>query len=91
MTSFAMVVASAPGYSALTVTIGGVIGGYCSMGRNIMDAAPVTTRIIDSTEANIGLFIKNLLNIVVYLGYSYFVMTGFTFMPVLIEVRASIR
>ena len=60
----AIVVALAPGYCASTTTVGGVIVGYCSTGRDFSETSPATTISIDRTVANIGRFMKNLDNIV---------------------------
>lgn len=59
-TALFTVVASAPSYWAVTSTTGGVISGYCSIERLVMDMMPSNTIIADSDMANIGLFMKML-------------------------------
>jgi hypothetical protein len=49
------------------VTVGGAICGYCAMGNLKAAAKPASTIIMDSTEAKIGLVIKNLV-----MALSYF-------------------
>lgn len=64
-TILAMVDALAPGYTALTTTVGGVIDGYCSMGRPRNVTHPAITISIDKTVANIGRLMKKVLIIMV--------------------------
>jgi hypothetical protein len=52
--------ALAPGYVAVTKTVGGAICGYCATGNFIAAAKPAKTIMMDSTLAKIGLVIKNL-------------------------------
>src|SRR5437764_15402468 len=51
--------ALAPGYEAETSTVGGVISGYCAMGKVQPAMLPASTMTIDSTEAKIGRLMKN--------------------------------
>ncbi len=53
-TACATVAASAPGKLADTVTVGGAIGGYCSMGSPTRAARPASVTTIDRTLAKIG-------------------------------------
>ena len=62
-TIWAMVVAFAPGYCASTTTVGGVIVGYCSTGRDLSETTPATTINMDRTVANIGRLMKKRDNI----------------------------
>ena len=57
-TVFINVSTFAPGYVAVTITVGGVILGYCSIGNCIAAANPARTMKIDNTDANIGRSIK---------------------------------
>src|ERR1700737_2155193 len=54
------VLASAPGYVAVTRISGGTISGYCDVGSVSIDTAPTITVRIAMTMATIGLRIKNL-------------------------------
>src|SRR5882757_1616183 len=56
--------ALAPGYWAVTCTVGGVISGYCSIGRRHSEMAPMRIVITAITFAKIGRSMKNLENIV---------------------------
>src|SRR5262245_30588900 len=51
--------ALAPGYTANTSTVGGVISGYCATGKLKTARSPARVTIMDSTEAKIGRSIKN--------------------------------
>jgi len=62
----------------MTLTVGGVMSGYCATGSDFMVSRPANTISIASTVANIGRSIKNFENI----GPTfYFVMTVFTGIP----------
>lgn len=50
--------AFAPGYDAVTSTVGGVISGYCAMGSEGIATRPAMVMRIESTEAKIGLSMK---------------------------------
>src|SRR5947209_5256310 len=50
--------ALAPGYSAVTCTVGGVTSGYCATGSASSATPPAITNTIDSTEAKIGRSMK---------------------------------
>src|SRR5436190_1531383 len=50
--------ALAPGYWIVTATAGGVIGGYCAMGRANSAIRPVRVMKMDSTAAKIGRSMK---------------------------------
>src|SRR5438046_7179855 len=50
--------AEAPGYTAVTVTTGGAISGYCAIGRVRIAASPASTMKTDTTVAKIGLSMK---------------------------------
>src|SRR6266436_1744531 len=50
--------ALAPGYWIVTATAGGVIGGYCAMGRANSAISPVRVMKMDSTAAKIGRSMK---------------------------------
>ena len=85
----ATVCASAPGYIADTITVGGVMSGYCATGRLLYVSAPASTIATAMTIANIGRSIKNFENMM-YIIYmlmkegrktDYFVSTGVTVMP----------
>src|SRR5436190_3927997 len=54
------VTALAPGYRAVTCTVGGVTLGYCSTGNVRQATIPARTRTIDRTEAKIGRSMKKL-------------------------------
>ena len=56
----ATVSALAPGYTADTCTVGGVISGNCATGNDSSATTPANTISKASTVAKIGLFIKNL-------------------------------
>ena len=58
-TVFIMVSALAPGNVAVTMMVGGVILGYCSIGNCREAANPARTIMIDKTDAKIGRVIKN--------------------------------
>ena len=58
----AMVSALAPGYTAVTCTVGGVIEGYWSMGSTKSEAPPATISNSESTVANMGRSMKNFEN-----------------------------
>src|SRR5258706_1229609 len=55
--------AEAPGYTALTVTTGGAISGYCAIGRWRIAERPASTRNTEITAAKIGRSIKKRENI----------------------------
>src|SRR5258705_13545501 len=55
--------ADAPGYTALTVTTGGAISGYCEIGRLRIAERPASTRNTEITAAKIGRSIKKRENI----------------------------
>ena len=55
--------ALAPGYVAETWTVGGVISGYCAIGRPLRVTTPAITITIETTVAKIGLSMKNFENI----------------------------
>lgn len=88
-TERATVEADAPGYMALTTTVGGVISGNCATGRVCMVSNPASTIKTASTVAKIGLFIKNLENMTAYIILALvifyftpaFEVTGFTLIP----------
>src|SRR5947207_15806259 len=50
--------ALAPGYTAETSTVGGVISGYCAIGSPNSATLPASVTMIDSTEAKIGRLMK---------------------------------
>src|SRR5258705_7061740 len=50
--------AEAPGYTALTVTTGGAISGYCAIGRLRIADRPASTRNTEITAAKIGRSMK---------------------------------
>src|ERR1700750_3208043 len=52
------VCALAPGYLAVTDTVGGTTLGYCDTGRRNSDTAPINTRTIASTLARTGCLMK---------------------------------
>ena len=60
---FAIVSASAPGYEAVTTTVGGVRFGNCDIGRLLIAVNPKIIIIMAITAERTGLFIKNLLYI----------------------------
>src|SRR4029077_4735260 len=70
--------ADAPGYTALTVTTGGAISGYCAMGRLRIADRPASARSPESTAAKIGRSMKKRENMdLVYpSGYAYFCVGG---------------
>ncbi len=55
--------AEAPGYTAVTLTTGGAISGYCAIGSTRIEASPASTMKIDSTAAKIGRSMKKRENI----------------------------
>ena len=55
--------AFAPGYTVVTCTVGGVILGYCSIGRLYIATTPRITVMIAMTLAKTGRSMKNLDNI----------------------------
>src|SRR5258708_37074124 len=56
----AMTLGLAPGYVALTTTVGGTTSGYSLMGSNGTEIRPATRMTIDNTAAKIGRSMKNL-------------------------------
>src|SRR3954463_2075750 len=60
--------ALAPGNVAVTCTVGGLICGYCEIGRPWKARAPASTITIDSTAAKIGRSMKNTENMASALG-----------------------
>src|SRR3954468_24606963 len=60
--------ALAPGNVAVTCTVGGLICGYCEIGRPWKARAPASTITIDSTAAKIGRSMKKTENMVSALG-----------------------
>src|SRR6187401_3065721 len=50
----ATVCAFAPGYDAVTLTVGGTMSGYCEMGSDVSAIAPTIVMTMDSTDAKIG-------------------------------------
>jgi hypothetical protein len=54
--------AFAPGYEALTSTVGGAISGYCAIGRVNSAMPPARVMMIDNTEAKIGRLMKKFEN-----------------------------
>src|SRR5258708_30898968 len=50
--------ADAPGYTAVTLTTGGAISGYCAIGSVRIAARPASTRNSDITAAKIGRSMK---------------------------------
>src|SRR5262249_4684315 len=52
--------ALAPGYRAVTSTVGGVTSGYCATGRVNTATPPASTKMTEMTVAKIGRSIKNL-------------------------------
>src|SRR3954470_21702398 len=60
--------ALAPGNVAVTCTVGGLICGYCEIGRPWKARAPASTMTIDSTAAKIGRSMKKTENMVSALG-----------------------
>src|SRR6266849_5504422 len=58
-TTLLTVVADAPGKVVLTCTVGGAIGGYCSMGSCVMDSPPANMMMSAMTIAKIGRLMKN--------------------------------
>jgi hypothetical protein len=59
-TVLATVSALAPGYLAVTVTVGGTMFGYCAIGRLNRATTPAKTVTIAITDAKIGRSMKNL-------------------------------
>src|SRR5579859_4368251 len=55
--------ALAPTYVVCTVTVGGLMLGYCSRGRPAYDSAPTSTINSDIDIAKIGRWMKNWLSI----------------------------
>ena len=53
------------GYEALTITVGGVMSGYCAIGRLLKVNAPASTIATAMTIAKIGRSMKNRENIFV--------------------------
>jgi len=53
-TLFATTSALAPGYVAETVMVGGVMSGYCAIGRFTIATAPASVMTIEITAAKIG-------------------------------------
>ena len=47
--------ALAPGYEAVTCTLGGAISGNCVTGNVTRDSKPRSTNMMDTTDANTGL------------------------------------
>src|SRR5258705_6531087 len=70
--------ADAPGYTALTVTTGGAISGYCAIGRLRIADRPASTRNTEITAAKIGRSMKKRENmgLVSPSGYGYFCAGG---------------
>src|SRR5258705_9947421 len=56
----AMTLGLAPGYVALTTTVGGTTSGYSLTGSNGIEIRPATRMTIDNTAAKIGRSMKNL-------------------------------
>src|SRR3954465_13777356 len=54
----ATVLALAPGYVAVTCTVGGATSGYCAIGSCTSATPPTIRMTIDSTEAKIGRSMK---------------------------------
>ena len=52
--------ALAPGYRAVTETVGGTTSGYCDTGKANRDAMPITTISMAMTFARTGRSMKNL-------------------------------
>src|SRR3954447_4985997 len=59
-TAWVTVLASAPGYVAVTRISGGTMLGYCEIGSVSIDTAPMMTVRIAMTMATMGLRMKNL-------------------------------
>src|SRR4051812_13949512 len=59
----ATVRALAPGYTAVTSIVGGVISGYWATGSEVTDTPPASTSRMDRTEAKIGRSMKKRVNI----------------------------
>src|SRR5215212_5837685 len=57
-TVWAMTSAEAPGYVAVTLTVGGAISGYSETGRPNWAMPPTIRMMIDRTEAKIGRSMK---------------------------------
>ena len=62
----AIVCASAPGYLAVTTTVGGVRFGSCEIGRLLIAANPSSMMMIPMTIERTGRLMKYLLNIVIF-------------------------
>src|SRR5687768_13424767 len=58
--------AFAPGYTAVTSTVGGATSGYCESGSCERETAPIMTMTSERTVAKIGRSTKKRVNIVVY-------------------------
>ena len=58
-TALLTVSASAPSYVAETSTTGGVMSGYCSIGRFRIEISPTSTMTMASDRAKIGRETKN--------------------------------
>src|ERR1700676_3010870 len=54
--------AFAPGYWQVTWIVGGVISGYWEIGRLIKDISPISTMMIEITQANTGRSMKKRAN-----------------------------
>src|SRR5207248_4346269 len=54
--------ALAPGYTAVTRTVGGVICGYCAIGSSAAAMSPINTMTIEMTQARTGRSMKNRAN-----------------------------
>src|SRR3954468_18344277 len=54
----ATVLALAPGYVAVTWTVGGATSGYCAIGSCVSETTPTIRMTIDSTAAKIGRSMK---------------------------------
>src|SRR5215467_9923419 len=57
-TVFSITSADAPGYTAVTVTTGGAISGYCAIGSVRIAASPASTKNSAITAAKIGRSMK---------------------------------
>src|SRR5262249_19314774 len=63
--------AFAPGYTADTSTVGGVISGYWAMGNEKTAMPPANVMMIDNTEAKIGRLIKKFENTFLDLHFAF--------------------
>src|SRR5438874_7593823 len=63
--------AEAPGYTAVTVTTGGAMSGYCAIGRLRIAARPASTMKTDTTVAKIGLSMKKRENMALLLRFCF--------------------